>query len=79
LRTDEYKNGSWFTGSGNFSIAAEEKGVYKVTFCPQWIDTAEALLILTIPNTRDVFNYHLKGTGEEPCAKEHLILECRAR
>ena len=36
-------------------------------------------MVLTIPNTRDVFNYHLKGTGEEPCAKEHLILECRAR
>ncbi len=34
---------------------------------------------MTIPHTRDVFNYTLKGIGEEPCAKDHIVLECRAR
>ena len=31
------------------------------------------------PKTHDVFNYTLKGIGEEPCAKEHIVLNCRAR
>ena len=68
LKPGNFKNAKWFTGSGNFNILPGEIGSYKITFSPKWIDTAESLLVLSIPNTRDVFNYHLKGIGEEPCA-----------
>ena len=29
--------------------------------------------------TNDVFEYELKGYGEEPVAEEHIILNCQAR
>ena len=35
--------------------------------------------MLTNPSTSDVFEYELKGFGEEPVAEEHIILNCQAR
>jgi hypothetical protein len=50
-----------------------------VTFTPTWVQDAEAKLILSNPITNDVFEYELKGFGEEPVAEEHIILNCSAR
>ena len=42
-------------------------------------DEAEAALKMKIKETNDVFDYTLKGYGEEPLARDHIILFCRAR
>ena len=48
-------------------------------FKPEWIDDAECELSLRIVQTNDVFDYTLKGVGEEPLACAHKIIECSAR
>ena len=53
--------------------------MFPVTFNPNWLQEAEAKLILSNPATNDVFEYELKGYGEEPVAEEHIILNCQAR
>ena len=35
--------------------------------------------MLLNPITNDVYEYDLKGFGEEPVAEEHIILNCEAR
>lgn len=47
-----------------------------VSFSPIWVCEAEARLVMTNPATNDVFEYELKGLGEEPLAIDHLIINC---
>jgi hypothetical protein len=35
--------------------------------------------VLSNQATNDVFEYDLRGFGEEPVAEEHIILQCQAR
>lgn len=36
-------------------------------------------MILTNPSTNDIFEYNIKGIGEEPLAEGHIIIPCQAR
>lgn len=53
--------------------------MFPITFSPIWVQQAEAKLVLSNPQTNDVFEYDLRGYGEEPVAEEHIILQCQAR
>ncbi len=48
-------------------------------FAPKWICQAEAKLTLYNPLTNDLFEYELKGVGEEPLSEGHITLSCLAR
>ena len=61
------------------SVKKKSTGVFPLTFSPIWVQTAEARLVLLNPITNDVYEYDLKGFGEEPVAEEHIILNCEAR
>jgi hypothetical protein len=37
------------------------------------------MLTLHNKNTGEVYEYELKGTGEEPLAEDHIVLNCKAR
>jgi hypothetical protein len=37
------------------------------------------MLTLNNKTTGEVYEYELKGFGEEPLAEEHIILTCKAR
>lgn len=50
-----------------------------LSFKPKWICEAECKLILTNPLTNDLFEYSIKGFGEEPLAEDHIVLNCLAR
>ncbi|KAL4497051.1 hypothetical protein ABPG72_002207 [Tetrahymena utriculariae] len=62
-------------------VLVKKKGTANipVQFTPLWICLAEAKLIMTNPVTNDVFEYELKGIGEEPLAVDHLVINCQAR
>jgi hypothetical protein len=38
----------------------------------------ESKLILINPVTNDTFEYKLQGYTEEPIAREHIVINCRA-
>lgn len=66
-----------------FSIAGKDlyvkrktTGMFTIAFTPAWLQEAEGKLVLNNPATNDVFEYDLKGYGEEPVAEEHIILNC---
>lgn len=48
-------------------------------FAPKGICSAEAKLTLYNPLTNDLFEYDLKGIGEEPLSEGHITLSCLAR
>jgi hypothetical protein len=37
------------------------------------------MLTLNNKNTGEVYEYELKGSGEEPLAEDHIVLNCKAR
>ena len=37
------------------------------------------MLNLTNKSTGEVYEYELKGFGEEPLAEDHIVLNCKAR
>ena len=48
-------------------------------FAPRWICRAEAKLTLFNQLTNDLFEYELRGIGEEPLSEGHITLSCLAR
>ena len=50
-----------------------------MTFRPPWVCEAEYKLTLTNPNTKDEFEYDIKGYGEEPLAERHIVVNCKAK
>lgn len=63
----------------DFYVKRKSTGNFPIVFSPNWMNDGEAKLVLTNPATNDVFEYDLKGYGEEPVAEEHIILTCQAR
>ena len=68
-----------FHGPNSVKISAKSTGYYPLEFAPQWICEKEGTLVLTNTTTGDKYEYTLTGTGEEPLAESHTVLECQAR
>jgi hypothetical protein len=71
---------------GCFSLARNQIGVKKGTtenfllsFRPTWVCNITGMLTLHNKNTGEVYEYELKGVGEEPLAEDHIVLNCKAR
>ena len=80
LQTDGFKNGGLFSCPPQMlkelQVKKKSTGVFPLSFNPIWVSQAEAKLVLMNPSTNDVFEYELRGFGEEPVAEEHIILNC---
>jgi len=73
------ENGQYFSGPREITVKKKSQADYKLTFKPDWICTAEAKLSIQNQYTGDVYEYEIKGFGEEPLAEDHIIMECKAR
>lgn len=63
----------------DFIVRKKTTGNIPLIFYPDWICEAQAKLVLTNHLTNDVFEYELVGTGEEPLAEDHIMINCVAR
>ena len=45
-------------------------------FKPFWTCEVTGKLILNNATTNEIYEYDLKGIGEEPLAEDHIILNC---
>jgi hypothetical protein len=68
-----------YIGQKDFPVKKKSTGYYTVSFKPPWIMRSEARLTLFNPQTNDLFEYELIGLGEEPLARDHIVLNCVAR
>ena len=48
-------------------------------FKPYWVTEVIGKLTLNNNTTNEVYEYDLKGIGEEPLAEDHIVLNCQAR
>ena len=71
--------GDDFHGPPSFKVGAKSTAYYPLDFTPQWVCEREGELVLTNTATGDKYVFTLKGTGEEPLAEAHHVLECQAR
>lgn len=72
--------------NGVFSINVKEMIIKRKTtnnfllmFKPYWVTEVTGKLTLNNNTTNEVYEYDLKGIGEEPLAEDHIILNCQAR
>ena len=72
--------------NGGFGINAQEMQVkrktannFLLTFKPYWTCEIDEKLVLNNATTNEIYEYDLKGIGEEPLAEDHIILNCQAR
>ena len=52
---------------------------FLLMFKPFWTCEIIGKLILNNSTTNEIYEYDLKGIGEEPLAEDHIILSCKAR
>ena len=50
-----------------------------MAFKPTWVCNVTGMLTLNNRQTGEIYEYELKGFGEEPLAEEHIVLNCKAR
>lgn len=71
--------GQYFSGPREFFVKKKSTNFYPITFKPPIICKSEAKLTLFNSYTNDLMEFELVGIGEEPLAKDHIILNCVAR
>ena len=52
---------------------------FTLAFRPTWVCNVTGMLTLNNRQTGEIYEYELKGFGEEPLAEEHIVLNCKAR
>lgn len=52
---------------------------FGLTFKPVWKTSVTGMLTLNNKTTGEIYEYELKGIGEEPLAEDHYVLNCKAR
>lgn len=70
---------TYFTGPKEFLVRKRTTNYYPLIFRPLSICKSEGKITLTNSYTNDVFNYELIGFGDEPLAKDHIVLDCIAK
>ena len=78
LTFDKGKNGQF---NAPKEIVAKKKSLtnFPLTFKPFWLCDIEGKLVLSNVTTNQVYEYDLKGIGEEPLATDHVILKCKVK
>ena len=70
---------SAFSGPRSLNVPKGGSAKYTLSFKPMWVSEETALLVLSNGQTGERMQYHLKGTGEEPLAEDHVVIHCQAR
>jgi hypothetical protein len=68
-----------FSATKDFIVRKKSSGMCTVSFKPQWTCDVKGKLVLDVAATGEVYEFNLRGIGEEPRAEEHIILDCRVK
>lgn len=68
-----------FFGGKDFIVRKRATNSYAIMFRPVSISRIDSKLILTNNQTNEVFEYELVGVGDEPLAKDNIIMDCIAK
>lgn len=60
-------------------IKKRTNGAVTIQFSPEWVCEVEGTLQIYNPLTNDVYEYILKGKGEEPLSEGHFTIKAIAR
>mmetsp|Transcript_4456 Transcript_4456/g.14438 ORF Transcript_4456/g.14438 Transcript_4456/m.14438 type:complete len:1214 (+) Transcript_4456:374-4015(+) len=72
-------SGQHFSGPRDVTVPPESTVNYSLVFRPPWIGTYNGELKMDINATGESSVYTLVGTGVEPLAEKHLLIQCNAR
>lgn len=68
-----------FTAGKDFNVRKKSTGYCTISFKPQWTCEVKGKLVLEVAATSEVYEFNLKGIGEEPRAEDHLVIECKVK
>lgn len=68
-----------FIATKDFIVKKKSTGYCTVTFKPQWTCEVKGKLLLDVAATGEVYEFNLKGIGEEPRAEAHISLDCKVK
>ena len=69
-KVDE-SNGHHFKAPTSILVKADSTQYLPVVFKPEWVQKSLSSLTITNPNTKEKFQYQLKGRGLEPLSEDH--------
>lgn len=73
------KNGVFTINCQEMQVKKKTTNNFLLTFKPYWTCEIDEKLVLNNATTNEIYEYDLKGIGEEPLAEDHIILNCQAR
>jgi hypothetical protein len=76
---EQQKGGNFSLARGQITVKKGTTENFMLTFKPSWVCNTSGMLTLNNKNTGEVYEYELKGIGEEPLAEDHIVLNCKAR
>lgn len=50
-----------------------------LTYQPEWTNESHAKMIVNYKETNEIFEYELRGKGEEPLAEKEYIIDCKLK
>jgi hypothetical protein len=78
-KTSKDKNGAFGINAQEMQVKRKTTNNFMLTFKPFWTCEIDEKLVLNNATTNEIYEYDLKGIGEEPLAEDHIILNCQAR
>lgn len=76
---DQAKGGCFSLARNQITVKKGTTENFLLSFRPTWVTNVTGMLTLNNKNTGEVYEYELKGAGEEPLAEDHIVLNCKAR
>ena len=76
---DQAKGGCFSLARNQITVKKGTTENFLLSFRPTWVTNVTGMLTLNNKNTGEVYEYELKGSGEEPLAEDHIVLNCKAR
>lgn len=68
-----------FTAGKDFTVRRGTTYNYSISFAPEWVCQTNARLLMEVVQTGEINELLIRGIAEEPCAEEHLVIECRVK
>ena len=78
-KSSKDKNGAFGINAQEMQVKRKTTNNFLLTFKPYWTCEVDEKLVLNNATTNEIYEYDLKGIGEEPLAEDHIVLNCQAR
>ena len=78
-KSSKDKNGAFGINAQEMQVKRKTTNNFLLTFKPYWVCEIDEKLSLNNATTNEIYEYDLKGIGEEPLAEDHIVLNCQAR